>query len=178
MTVLDRFLRYVAVDTRADESSTTCPSTPGQLVLQRLLAEELRAIGLADVNVDDNGYLMATVPATPGCDAPIVGFIAHVDTSPEMSGANVKPLVHRAWDGRNIVLPDDASAVLRAAARLLRPGGLLVMEHAEVQDAAVRADAQATGAFEQIESRDDLTGRPRMLLARRSSHPLVTASAP
>jgi len=115
MTVLDRFLRYVAVDTRADESSTTCPSTPGQLVLQRLLAEELRAIGLADVNVDDNGYLMATVPATPGCDAPIVGFIAHVDTSPEMSGANVKPLVHRAWDGRDIVLPDDASAVLRAA---------------------------------------------------------------
>ena len=115
MTVLDRFLRYVAVDTRADESSTTCPSTPGQLVLQRLLAEELRAIGLADVNVDDNGYLMATVPATPGCDAPIVGFIAHVDTSPEMSGANVKPLVHRAWDGRDIVLPDDASAILRAA---------------------------------------------------------------
>jgi len=115
MTVLDRFLRYVAVDTRADESSTTCPSTPGQLVLQRLLAEELRAIGLADVNVDDNGYLMATVPATPGCDAPVVGFIAHVDTSPEMSGANVKPLVHRAWDGRDIVLPDDASAVLRAA---------------------------------------------------------------
>ncbi len=115
MTVLDRFLRYVAVDTRADESSTTCPSTPGQLVLQRLLAEELRAIGLADVNVDDNGYLMATVPATPGCDAPVVGFIAHVDTSPEMSGANVKPLVHRAWDGRDIVLPDDASAILRAA---------------------------------------------------------------
>ena len=115
MTVLDRFLRYVAVDTRADESSTTCPSTPGQLVLQRLLAGELRAIGLADVNVDDNGYLMATVPATPGCDAPIVGFIAHVDTSPEMSGANVKPLVHRAWDGRDIVLPDDASAILRAA---------------------------------------------------------------
>jgi release factor glutamine methyltransferase len=69
-------------------------------------------------------------------------------------------------------------AVLRTAARLLRPGGLLVMEHAEVQDAAVRADARATGAFEQIESRDDLTGRPRMLVARRSSHPLVTDSAP
>lgn len=69
-------------------------------------------------------------------------------------------------------------AVLRAAARLLRTGGLLVMEHAEVQDAAARADALATGAFEQIESRDDLTGRPRMLVARRNSHPLVTDSAP
>ncbi len=69
-------------------------------------------------------------------------------------------------------------AVLRAAARLLRTGGLLVMEHAEVQDAAARRDARATGAFEQIESSDDLTGRPRMLVARRNSHPLVTDSAP
>ena len=115
MPVLERFLRYVAVDTRADESSTTCPSTPGQLELQRLLADELRAIGLDDVNVDDNGYLMATVPATPGCRAPAIGFIAHVDTSPEMPGANVTPLVHRAWDGRDIVLPDDPTAILRAA---------------------------------------------------------------
>jgi tripeptide aminopeptidase len=115
MSVLDRFLRYVTIDTRADESSTTCPSTPGQLVLQQMLADELRAIGVADVEVDGNGYLMATVPATPGCDAPAIGFIAHVDTSPEMSGTDVKPLVHRAWDGRDIVLPDDPTAVLRAA---------------------------------------------------------------
>ena len=69
-------------------------------------------------------------------------------------------------------------AVIAAAARLLRPGGLLVMEHAEVQDAEARAAARSTGAFEQIESRDDLTGRPRMLVARRSSHPLVTDSSP
>jgi tripeptide aminopeptidase len=115
MPVLDRFLRYVAVDTRADESSTTCPSTPGQLVLQRMLADDLRAIGVDDVSVDDNGYLMATVPATPGCRAPAIGFIAHVDTSPEMPGANVRPLVHRAWDGRDLVLPDDPTAILRAA---------------------------------------------------------------
>jgi tripeptide aminopeptidase len=115
MSVLDRFLRYVTIDTRADESSTTCPSTPGQLVLQQMLADELRAIGVADVEVDGNGYLMATVPATPGCDAPAIGFLAHVDTSPEMSGTDVKPLVHRAWDGRDIVLPDDPTAVLRAA---------------------------------------------------------------
>ena len=123
MTVLDRFLRYVRIDTRADDSFTTCPSTPGQMVLQRLLESELRGLGLADVTLDDNGYLMATIPATPrpgsgqgvARETPIVGFIAHVDTSPEMPGENVKPIVHRAWDGRDIVLPDDPSAVLRAA---------------------------------------------------------------
>ncbi len=114
MTVLDRFLRYVAIDTRADEASASCPSTPGQLVLQRLLADELRAIGLTDVDVDANGYLMATVPATVAGAVPTIGFIAHVDTSPEMPGSGVTPIVHRAWDGTDIVLPDDPSAVLRA----------------------------------------------------------------
>jgi tripeptide aminopeptidase len=115
MNVLDRFLRYVAIDTRADEGSTACPSTPGQVELQRLLADELRGIGLTDVALDEHGYLMATVPATIDRAAPVVGFIAHVDTSPEMSGTGVKPIVHEAWDGRDIVLPDDPSAVLRAA---------------------------------------------------------------
>jgi tripeptide aminopeptidase len=115
MSVLDRFLRYVQIDTRADDSSTSCPSTPGQLVLQQLLAGELRDLGLTDVTLDENGYLMATIPATLTRDIPTVGFIAHVDTSPEMPGDNVKPIVHRAWDGRDIVLPDDPAAVLRAA---------------------------------------------------------------
>jgi len=115
MSVLDRFLRYVAVDTRADESSPACPSTPGQLVLQRLLADELLAIGLTDVIVDAHGYLMATIPPTVDRDVPVIGFIAHVDTSPEMDGANVKPIVHRAWDGTDIALPDDPGAVLRPA---------------------------------------------------------------
>jgi tripeptide aminopeptidase len=115
MTVLERFLRYVTFDTRADERSTSCPSTPGQLVLQQLIAGELCAIGLTDAVVDDNGYLMATVPATVARGVPVIGFIAHVDTSPEMAGADVKPIVHRAWDGRDIALPDDPSAVLRAA---------------------------------------------------------------
>ena len=114
MSILDRFLRYVTVDTRADERSTTCPSTPGQLILMRMLAEELRAIGVADAAVDVNGYLMATIPATAGgAGAPTIGFIAHVDTSPEMPGADVKPIVHRRYDGRDLVLPDDPSAVLR-----------------------------------------------------------------
>jgi tripeptide aminopeptidase len=114
MTVLDRFLRYVTVDTRADEASASCPSTPGQLVLQQMLADDLRATGLTDVEVDANGYLMASVPATVAGSVPTIGFIAHVDTSPEMPGRGVKPIVHRAWDGTDIVLPDDPSAVLRA----------------------------------------------------------------
>lgn len=114
ISVLDRFLRYVRIDTRADDSSTTCPSTPGQLVLQRMLAGELRDIGLTDVSVDDNGYLTATVPASAAGDVPVIGFIAHVDTSPEMPADGVKPLVHREWDGSDIVLPDDPTAVLRA----------------------------------------------------------------
>jgi len=115
MNVLDRFLRYVRIDTRADEASASCPSTPGQLVLQRLLEGELRAIGLADVELDANGYLMATVPATVDAEVPTIGFVAHVDTSPEMPGHGVTPLVHERWDGRDIVLPDDPSAVLRVS---------------------------------------------------------------
>jgi tripeptide aminopeptidase len=117
MSVLDRFLRYVQVDTRADETSKACPSTPGQMTLQRMLAEDLRGIGLDEISLDDNGYLTATIPASAAADAnvPTIGFIAHVDTSPEMPGRDVKPIVHARWDGRDIVLPDDPSAVLRAA---------------------------------------------------------------
>jgi tripeptide aminopeptidase len=115
MSVLERFLRYVTIDTRADEASTACPSTPGQLELSRMLAAELTAIGLRDVELDANGYLFATIPATVPGPVPTIGLLAHVDTSPEMSGAGVKPIVHTAWDGRDIVLPDDPTAVLRVA---------------------------------------------------------------
>jgi len=115
MSVLDRFLRYVRIDTRADERSTSCPSTPGQIVLQRLLEQELRDAGLVDVDLDANGYLTATVPATVTTPVPTIGLVAHVDTSPEMPGLDVKPIVHERWDGRDIVLPDDPSAVLRAS---------------------------------------------------------------
>jgi tripeptide aminopeptidase len=115
-SALERFLRYVAVDTRSDESSQATPSTPGQLELMRLLASELRELGLDDVIVDDHGYLMATVPSTkPAQDVPVIGFIAHVDTSPEMSGSNVQPIVHRRYDGRDLVLPDDPAMVIRAS---------------------------------------------------------------
>ena len=115
-SVLDRFLRYVRYDTQASETSTTYPSTPGQLVLLRDLADELRAMGVADAAVDEHGYVMATIPATTTkVNVPVIGVIAHVDTSPEMSGANVQPIVHGAYDGRDLVLPDDPEAVLRVA---------------------------------------------------------------
>jgi tripeptide aminopeptidase len=115
MTVLERFLRYVAIDTRADDASASCPSTPGQWDLIRLLEQDLREIGLAEVTVDEHGYVMATIPATVTRDVPVIGFIAHVDTSPEMPGDGVRPIVHERWDGRDIHLPDDPGAVLRAA---------------------------------------------------------------
>ena len=114
--VLDRFLRYVQYDTRSDDASTSCPSTPGQMIFQRDLVAELRAIGLSDADVDANGYVTASVPATTNkTSVPPIGFIAHVDTSPEMPGAGVKPIVHLAYDGRDLVLPDDPTAVLRRA---------------------------------------------------------------
>jgi tripeptide aminopeptidase len=114
-TVLDRFLHYVTIDTRSDDRSLSSPSTAGQLVLQRRLVDELRAIGVRDAVLDVNGYVMGTVPATPGSEElPAIGFVAHVDTSPEMPGAAVVPLVHERYDGRDLVLPDAAGAVLRA----------------------------------------------------------------
>src|SRR6266853_1373645 len=114
--VLERFLRYVRYDTRSDESSTTVPSTSTQLVFQRDLVEELKTIGLHDASLDGHGYVMATIPARTAKSAvPAIGFIAHVDTSPEMSGANVVPIVHKRYDGRDIALPDDPTAVLRLA---------------------------------------------------------------
>ena len=113
--VLDRFLRYVRYDTQSNESSTIYPSTPGQLVLLNDLAAELQTLGLTDASIDQYGYVTATIPSTSSRrDVPAIGFIAHVDTSPEMSGADVKPLVHHAYDGRDLVLPDDPTAVLRA----------------------------------------------------------------
>src|SRR5262245_263131 len=93
--VLERFLRYVQYDTQSDERSTSYPSTSKQLALLNDLVKELRAIGLTDAAIDEHGYVMATVPATTRKrGVPTIGFIAHVDTSPEMSGADVKPLVH------------------------------------------------------------------------------------
>jgi tripeptide aminopeptidase len=115
-SVLERFLHYVTYDTQSDERSSDSPSTAKQLVLLDRIASELRTLGLADVTRDAHGYVFATVPATsrkPG--VPVVGFVAHVDTSPESDGANVKPVVHRNWSGADITFPDDPALVLRPA---------------------------------------------------------------
>ena len=114
-TLLDRFMRYVKVGTQADERSTTYPSSPGQLELGRMLAAELRALGLADAEQDDHGIVMATIPATGKTSAPTIAWIAHVDTSPETSGDGVKPIVHESYDGNDIVLPGDTSKILKVA---------------------------------------------------------------
>ena len=112
----DRFLRYVTFDTQSDEQSESYPSTAKQLVLLNQLVDELKEIGITDAAVDQHGYVMATIPPTPGKEEiPVIGFIAHVDTSPDVSGAGVKPIVHRNYDGRDLVLPDDPSLVLREA---------------------------------------------------------------
>ncbi len=108
--VLDRFLRYVQVDTQSDDDSETYPSTAKQLDLTKMLADELRAIGLEDVELTEHGYVFATVPGTSG---PTVGLIAHVDTSSDESGTNVRPQVVRDYDGSDIVLPGDPRKVLR-----------------------------------------------------------------
>ena len=115
-SVLDRFLRYVVIDTQSTEKSTSYPSTAKQLDLLHLIVNELQAIGVSDVAIDEYGYVFATIPATsPKPGVPIIGFIAHVDTSPEMSGANVRPVVHRNYQGQDLILPDDPSTVLRLA---------------------------------------------------------------
>ena len=115
-SVVDRFLHYVTFDTQSAEGSSTYPSTSKQLVLLDHLAAELKALGLEDVTRDEFGVVMGTIPATsPKGNVPVIGFIAHVDTSPEVSGAGVKPIVHSRWQGEDIVLPDDPTVVLRIA---------------------------------------------------------------
>jgi tripeptide aminopeptidase len=102
--VLDRFLRYVRIDTQSHRDRTSSPSTPGQLDLARMLVSELQEIGISDAALDDNGYVTGTLPATNGA-APVIGLIAHVDTSPEAPGSGVEPIVHRSYDGGVIALP-------------------------------------------------------------------------
>ncbi len=117
-SLLNRFLRYVRIDTQADETSTTSPSTAKQLTLSRLLADEFRSIGLADVTCNEFGIVMATVPATVSKPTPVIAFVAHVDTSPEYSSTNVNPIVHENYQGGDLALPADRSKVIRVAENL------------------------------------------------------------
>ena len=112
-TVTERFLRYVVIDTQSDPASPTCPSTEKQKNLGRLLAAELREIGLADAHLDDHGYVYATIPANTDKRVPVICFCSHMDTSPDCSGANVRPQIVRNYQGGDIVLPADPSQVIR-----------------------------------------------------------------
>jgi tripeptide aminopeptidase len=113
-TLLDRFCRYVRIHTEAVEGAPTYPSSPGQMELGRMLLDELRELGLADAKQSEFGVVMATIPATvPG--KPTIAWIAHVDTSPETTGKNVKPIVHPNYNGKDIVLPGDSSKVIRVS---------------------------------------------------------------
>jgi tripeptide aminopeptidase len=115
-SLLERFCRYVRIDTQANESTGTYPSSPGQLELGRLLATELRGMGLGDTTHDEHGIVLATLPATRRPHGPTIAWIAHVDTSPETSGRGVTPIVHRSYAGGDLVLPGDPSKVIRVSA--------------------------------------------------------------
>ncbi len=112
-SVAERLMRYVQIDTQSDPFSTSQPSTAKQLDLSKLLTKELEALGLSNVLLDDNGYVYATIPSNQeDKNIPTICFCAHVDTSPDSSGTNVKPILHQSWDGNDIVLPDDNNIVI------------------------------------------------------------------
>ncbi|TYP95999.1 peptidase T [Sphingobacterium allocomposti] len=111
--VAERFMRYVQIDTTSDPNATSFPSTEKQKDLSRLLVAELQQIGLADAHLDEYGYVYATIPSNSDKQVPVICFCSHVDTSPDCSGAGVKPIVHVNYQGQDLVLPDDPSVVIR-----------------------------------------------------------------
>lgn len=112
MNVVDRFIKYVQFDTESNTETGTTPSTPGQLVLAEVLKNELIALGLTDVSLDSNGYVMATLPANTETPIPTIGFVAHMDTSPDLTGKNVKPRIVKSYDGKDIILHKENNIVL------------------------------------------------------------------
>lgn len=114
-TIVERFMRYVQIDTQSDPESNTFPSTEKQKNLSALLASELRDMGLADAHMDEWGYVYATIPANTNKKVPIICFCSHVDTAPDCSGVNVKPILHQNYQGQNIILPDDPTQVISPA---------------------------------------------------------------
>jgi len=110
--ILNRFLSYVAIDTQSDDTSTTFPSTIKQFDMLNLLHEQLKAFGLADVSIDSNGYVMGTLPSNTAKKVPVIGFVSHVDTAPDMSGANIKPRLVENYDGKDILLNAEKKIVL------------------------------------------------------------------
>ncbi|EGK03197.1 peptidase T [Dysgonomonas gadei] len=115
MTVTDRFIKYAKFDTESDTETGITPSTPGQMVLAREIEKELREMGLEDITLDDNAYLMATLPANTDKKVPSIGFIAHLDTSPDLTGKDVNPRIVKNYDGTDIVLNKETNVVLSPA---------------------------------------------------------------
>ena len=112
-TVAERFLNYVKIDTQSDSSSATTPSTEKQKNLSKILVDELLQMGIKDAHLDEHGYVYATLPSNSEKKVPVICFCSHVDTSPDCSGANVKPVIHKNYDGRALVLPGDTSVVIK-----------------------------------------------------------------
>ena len=114
-TVTERFIRYAKIDTQSDPNSPTCPSTMKQKNLGKLLVEELQAIGITDAELDEHGYVYATIPSNTSKDVPVICFCSHMDTSPDCSGENVNPVIHTNYDGKDIVLPNDKTQIIKFA---------------------------------------------------------------
>ncbi len=114
-TVVDKFLRYISFETTSDENGTTHPSSLKELDLSRQLVKEMLEMGIADASLDENGYVMGTIPSNIESEVPVIGFIAHVDTSPDASGKDVKPQIIRNYAGSNIPLPGVPGLALRVA---------------------------------------------------------------
>lgn len=112
-TVKERFLKYVTIDTQSDPNSSTCPSTEKQKNLGKVLVAELLDMGIKDAELDEHGYVYATIPSNTDKKVPVICFCSHMDTSPDCSGENVNPVIHRNYDGRDIVLPNDTTQVLK-----------------------------------------------------------------
>lgn len=110
--IIDRFISYVTVDTESDPNSDTTPSSEKQWVLANQLVEELKSIGLSDVTIDEKGYIMATLPSNVDYKVPVIGFVAHYDTTPDFTGANVKPQIIKNYDGKDIVLNEKENIIL------------------------------------------------------------------
>ncbi|MCY8986306.1 peptidase T [Bacillus atrophaeus] len=110
--IIDRFTTYVKVDTQSNENNNTCPSTPGQLTLANMLVEELKSIGMEEAAIDENGYVMATLPSNTEKNVPIIGFLAHVDTATDFTGKHVNPQIVEDYDGKDIVLNEELQVIL------------------------------------------------------------------
>ena len=168
MNVTQRFLHYVSFDTQSDESSPSCPSTPKQRLLGQALVEEMQAMGIADARMDDNGYVYGSVPGAP--DAPVIGLIAHMDTSPDCSGASVRPRVVE-YQGGDVVLNEERQIVLRQAdfPQLRRSVG----KHLIVTDGTTLLGADDKAGIAEI-----LTAVEELLSSGKSHAPVRIAFTP